>query len=209
MSAAISVFLTATILLFPAGAQAFALKAVHNPWFGQVLTDGTGLSLYVLDQDRDCIDECRLLWPPVPADAVPLAGPGIDAQLIGSVRGPSGVMQATYNGQPLHYFAEDFVAGDVNGQGFAEFGHTGSLVSPDGAALSDQTGEDCGCHSVASEHDAVARRDATQEPKLIRREQLLSSSRLNHLDLGFRALGRENDIALVVPSDEAQAGAGD
>ena len=44
-------------------------------------------------------------------------------------------MQATYNGWPLYYFAEDFVAGDINGHDFEEFGGEWYLVTPDGGAL--------------------------------------------------------------------------
>jgi predicted lipoprotein with Yx(FWY)xxD motif len=46
----------------------------------------------------------------------------VDAGLVGSFRRPDGKVQAMYNGWPLYSFADDYVAGDVNGHDFEEFG---------------------------------------------------------------------------------------
>ena len=125
---------------------AAALQVKDTRWFGPVLTDDDGLSVYVVEESPDCINECRVLWTPVPVVAVADADPALKPDLIGSIRDPSGVAQATYGGRPLFYFAEDFVAGDFNGQHFDEFGYFSYLIAPSGAVLDGADGDDCECH---------------------------------------------------------------
>ena len=109
---------------------------------GPYLTAG-GTSVYLFEEDRpegergrsvesDCLDRCLERWPPVTGDPVPDAGEGVDASLVGSFRRPDGKVQAMYNGWPLYYFADDYVAGDVNGHDFEEFGGEWYLMTPDG-----------------------------------------------------------------------------
>jgi len=77
-------------------------------------------------------------------------------------------VQATYNGRPLYYFAEDFNAGDTNGHQFEEFGGDWYLVTPTGREVggkiasggNSQGGENCGCYrnvaqAVVATHDSV------------------------------------------------------
>ena len=137
---------TSAVAFLSIASPAVALQATENPWFGRVLTDDVGVSVYVVEDDRDCIDECRLLWTPVPADAVAASDPDLEPQLIGSMRGPNGIFQTTYAGRPLFYFAEDFVPGDVNGHQFDEFGHVSYLIDPSGTVLDAAFGDECECH---------------------------------------------------------------
>lgn len=139
-------FFTACALIVAvghAGAQTRAgLKVVEHPKLGPYLTAG-GTSVYLFEEDRpegergrsvesDCLDRCLERWPPVTGDPVPDAGEGVDASLVGSFRRPDGKVQAMYNGWPLYYFADDYVAGDVNGHDFEEFGGEWYLMTPDG-----------------------------------------------------------------------------
>ncbi len=119
------------------------------------LTDTRGVAVYVLDGDGPCIAECALLWPAVPAGRVAVGGRG-SAALIDSRRLPDGTTQATYAGHSLHYFAEDTASGEINGQGFREFGHVGLLLSRAGrvigssiAGLNGDGDNACGCHGAS------------------------------------------------------------
>lgn len=137
--------LASALLLAPALAE--TLKVAEHPEFGRYLTDDSGMSLYLFEEDRrggdrgravetDCVtDECLSRWPTLGGSELPAASEGVDAALIGAFARPDGKMQATYNGWPLYYFAEDFVEGDVNGHDFEEFGGEWYLVTPEGGAL--------------------------------------------------------------------------
>jgi predicted lipoprotein with Yx(FWY)xxD motif len=142
---------------------------------GRHLTDGAGMSVYLFEKDRlaenhrgshtsGCLGDCLVLWPPVPAGTAAIAGNGVEAQLMGSIRRRDGVLQATYNGWPLYYFAEDFHPGDTNGHQFEEFGGEWYLITPTGRELGGQIasgiayqgGEECGCHDADPADVAVA-----------------------------------------------------
>ncbi|MEU9478910.1 SCO0930 family lipoprotein [Streptomyces sp. NPDC048191] len=103
-------------------APAGKLTVAANPDLGNVVTDGSGLTLYRFDKDTanppksNCDGNCATTWPPVPAgDAT--AGAGIDKSLLGEVTRADGTKQLTIGGWPAYRYAKDVNAGDVNGQG--------------------------------------------------------------------------------------------
>ena len=129
------------------------IKTMEHAEHGPYLVDGSGMSVYLFEEDRregdraravesDCIDDCLDRWPPVSADVPPGAAPQASAALLGSFKRPDGKMQATYNGWPLYYFAEDFVPGDINGHDFEEFAGEWYLLSPAGEAAGQESDED-------------------------------------------------------------------
>lgn len=112
--------------------------------FGRVLVVGSGdyagCSLYLLTSDQlhaltgapfACSDNANALktpcdsdlWPALLTKGAPIAGPGVDPRLLGSVRrtdfdfltGGSSVRQVTYAGYPLYRFFLDKSAGDTQG----------------------------------------------------------------------------------------------
>lgn len=92
-----------------------------NTEFGPVLTDGDGHSLYLLITDRrgdpTCIEECTGLWAPAEfAEGLEVAA-GIDAELVGSVTRPDGLVQLTFNDWPLYRYRGDAEPGDIEGHG--------------------------------------------------------------------------------------------
>lgn len=97
---------------------------VASTSLGEVLVDGAGMTLYMFDPDEQgpstCEDDCAAAWPPLVADGAPVAGDGVDSELLGTVERSDGSSQVTYDGWPLYYFAQDAAAGDVNGQGVNE-----------------------------------------------------------------------------------------
>lgn len=96
-----------------------SVVTVADSSLGTILVDGEGNTLYLFTPDGQgdsvCYDQCEAAWPPVSA-AID-AGDGVDAGLLASAPRRDGTQQATYNGWPLYYFANDAAPGDVNGQG--------------------------------------------------------------------------------------------
>ena len=116
-----------------AAPQAEALGLASTD-LGDILVDADGFALYLFVPDAQgpsvCYDDCAAAWPPVAKDVV--AGDGVDAALLGSVGRDDGSVQATYNGWPLYYFANDAAPGDTNGQGLNEVWY---VLSADGDAV--------------------------------------------------------------------------
>jgi predicted lipoprotein with Yx(FWY)xxD motif len=89
---------------------------------GEIIVDDAGNTLYLFVPDTQgastCYDECEANWPVV--GEVTDVGDGLDAALLGTTERTNGDVQATYNGWPLYYFANDAAAGDTNGQGVGD-----------------------------------------------------------------------------------------
>ena len=113
---------SATTTAAPAASQQ-ATVAVADSDLGEILTSGTGTTLYLFVPDDQgaptCTGACAQSWPPVfIEDAGDVtAGDGVDASLLGTVEHPDAGTQVTYNGWPLYLFAGDSEPGDTNGQG--------------------------------------------------------------------------------------------
>ncbi|MFG2883591.1 SCO0930 family lipoprotein [Streptomyces sp. NPDC048297] len=119
-------------------APAGELTVAANPDLGNVLTDGSGLTLYRFDKDTanpptsNCAGDCATTWPPVPAgDAT--AGAGIDKALLGEITRADGTKQLTVGGWPAYRYVKDVNSGDVNGQGV---GGTWFALAPNGKKAS-------------------------------------------------------------------------
>jgi predicted lipoprotein with Yx(FWY)xxD motif len=92
------------------------------PGLGRFVTvDGWTVYMYPPDRQRSvtCTQagDCRQAWPPlfVPTGHRVVAGPGVQADLIGTMPGDGGKV-VTYNHWPLYYYIGDRKAGQVNGQ---------------------------------------------------------------------------------------------
>jgi predicted lipoprotein with Yx(FWY)xxD motif len=99
----------------PAAAAAVALVGSD---LGDILVDGDGNTLYLFVSDAQgpsvCNDGCAQAWPPLIGEVA--AGEGVDSALLATAARDDGSEQATYNGWPLYYYANDAAAGDTNGQ---------------------------------------------------------------------------------------------
>ncbi len=118
------------------------VSSASTPGFGRVLVIGSGAysgcSLYLLTSDQlhafnatapyACSDQPNVkkkycdtqLWPALLTDSAPIAGPGVDPRLLGTVTrsdlpGLGTVQQVTYAGWPLYRFFRDINAGDTVG----------------------------------------------------------------------------------------------
>lgn len=139
--AAVAVSVTLAALL-ASGATALAggekLVAQHSASYGTYLSDDDGHAVYLFTADSKgkstCEGACAKAWPPMVTSGGPLAGPGVNANLLGTIpRG--GSMQVTYDGMPLYYFAGDKRAGSTAGQNIEHFGGAWYLITPSGEKI--------------------------------------------------------------------------
>ena len=117
------------------------VSAASTTSYGRVLVVGSGdyagCSLYLLTSDQlhalsgadfACSDNINVLntpcdsdlWPALLTTGAPIAGPGVNPTLLGTVTrtdlpGLPAVQQVTYAGQPLYRFFQDQAAGDTQG----------------------------------------------------------------------------------------------
>ena len=120
-----------------AAGEAYEVKVATSATFGMYLTGEDGKALYLFKNDSagksTCEGTCAANWPPFllqDGDTV-TAGAGVTGTLASFKRADGGT-QVTINGLPLYYFANDTVAGAVNGQGI---GGQWYLASPTGTAV--------------------------------------------------------------------------
>jgi predicted lipoprotein with Yx(FWY)xxD motif len=132
------------------------VSAASTPSYGRVLVIGSGdyagCSLYLLTSDQlhalngspfACSDNANPLkspcdsdlWPALLTEGAPIAGPGVNPRLLGTVTrtdfdfltGGSSVKQVTYAGYPLYRFFLDKTPGDTQGANLDD-----PVVSPPG-----------------------------------------------------------------------------
>ena len=93
------------------GAPKGATIVVAESDFGPMLFDSRNQAIYIFEKDgKDetvCYDECAEAWPPVYSDGEPVAGDGVDAELLGTIERRDGRHQVTYAGQPLYFYAHE------------------------------------------------------------------------------------------------------
>ncbi|MCA1807309.1 MAG: fasciclin domain-containing protein, partial [Actinobacteria bacterium] len=98
----------------------YDVQIIENDTYGNILTDGDGNTLYFFSLDADgssaCVGGCLDNWPLFYDENLYLSA-GLDPDDFDSIDRGDGVMQTTYKGWPLYFFANDNEAGDVNGEG--------------------------------------------------------------------------------------------
>jgi predicted lipoprotein with Yx(FWY)xxD motif len=118
-----------------------ATASTASTFFGRVLAVGSdaysGCSMYLLTSDQlhalsgaafACRDNANVLgqhcdtvlWPALLTNGAPIAGPGVNRRLLGTVTrtdllGTPSAQQVTYAGQPLYRFFLDEVPGETEG----------------------------------------------------------------------------------------------
>jgi predicted lipoprotein with Yx(FWY)xxD motif len=79
--------------------------------FGGMLFDSRRQAIYIFERDSRrktvCYGACAEAWPPVFTDGRPVAGRGVDPDLLGSIERRDGRRQVTYAGRPLYYYAHE------------------------------------------------------------------------------------------------------
>jgi predicted lipoprotein with Yx(FWY)xxD motif len=126
------------------------VKTAKNTDLGTVLVNSTGRTLYHFTSDThtkvNCTASCMAQWPPllIAAGAKPVAGPGISAAKLGTVKRADGGLQVTYNGMTLYRYAGDSKAGQANGEAVSgkwyAVSSAGKIVKPVATSSSSGTG---------------------------------------------------------------------
>jgi plastocyanin/predicted lipoprotein with Yx(FWY)xxD motif len=107
-------------------AQGVTVTASKNPDLGNILTDSHGKTLYLFLRDTPnvssaCYNRCATTWPPLLiTEGNPIAGNGVNGNLLGVLVRTDGTRQVLYNGWPLYYYATDANPGDTKGQGIGK-----------------------------------------------------------------------------------------
>ena len=113
------------------------VQAVTNRALGtKIIVDSGGFTLYHRTSEKkgsiSCTVTCRKSWPPllVVGSAKPVAGAGLSASKLRTVKRPDGGVQVTYNGYALYLYSGDKKAGQTTGQGVAGLWYA---ITPAGA----------------------------------------------------------------------------
>jgi predicted lipoprotein with Yx(FWY)xxD motif len=79
--------------------------------FGEMLFAADQQAIYIFERDRNgdsaCYGECAAAWPPVYTSGEPVAGKGVNPDLLGTTERRDGRLQVTYDGQPLYFYAHE------------------------------------------------------------------------------------------------------
>jgi predicted lipoprotein with Yx(FWY)xxD motif len=124
-------------------AAAYTISTASLPGLGTVLVNGEGRTLYLLTSEKGgkltCTDDngCTKVWPDteLPSGVTQaIAGTGVQASLLGTIKSTTGSLYVTYGGWPLYEYSGDPGPGKANGQGIVSFGGTWYAVTAAGAA---------------------------------------------------------------------------
>jgi len=118
------------------GASSGAARlTVRSSEYGKALFGPSGKVVYVFGADRGsvshCYGVCASAWPPLLTKARPVAGPGIDAKLLGTTKRRDGTLQVTYNRHPLYYYVSDRI-GKIMCQHARMHGGLWLIIKPNG-----------------------------------------------------------------------------
>jgi predicted lipoprotein with Yx(FWY)xxD motif len=95
---------------------------------GRILVTSSGFTLYRFSKDTVKKDTCVKVsgcaenWPPLKTKGTPVAGHGVKASLLGTIRLSSGAKQVTYAGHPLYTYAQASERGETVYIGAEQFG---------------------------------------------------------------------------------------
>lgn len=108
---------------------------VGDSEFGEMLFDSKKQAIYIFENDLKgetvCYDDCAEAWPPVYTKGEPVAGKGVKASLLGTVKRRDGRLQVAYAGKPLYYYAHEG-PGEVRCHNINLNGGLWWVVGPDG-----------------------------------------------------------------------------
>ena len=122
---------------------AFTITTASLRGVGTVLVNGNGQTLYLLSSEqggkltRTDDNGCTKVWPDTELPSgktAGIAGTGVQASLLSTVKSSDGKLYLTYNTFPLYTFTGDTRTGTAAGQGITSFGGTWAAITPAGVA---------------------------------------------------------------------------
>jgi predicted lipoprotein with Yx(FWY)xxD motif len=133
-----------------AGAQAapgtaHAAKAtklqVRSTSLGKILVNSAGFTVYRFTKDArnkdTCVTTsgCSEVWPPLTTSGRPIAGAGVKASLLSTIKLTGGRKQVTYAGHPLYLYKPATERGETSYVGVSSFGGTWDAVNAAGGLV--------------------------------------------------------------------------
>jgi len=124
-----------------ARASRVAKVELERTSLGKVLVDSSGFTLYRFTKDGHNSDtcakvkECLSVWPALTSSAKPLAGPGVKASLLATIKLSDGARQVTYAGHPLYLYADVSERAETYYVGAEQFGGTWDAVNVAGKTV--------------------------------------------------------------------------
>lgn len=118
-------------------AAATRITVNSHPFHGDILTDGEGLTLYLLTADNPnesvCTEDCAEAWPPLTVNSEDALEVSQDVTAtLGTTERDDGSLQVTADETPLYYFVQDEAPGDAMGQ---EINNVWFVLRPDASAV--------------------------------------------------------------------------
>jgi predicted lipoprotein with Yx(FWY)xxD motif len=102
--------------------SAAVVMVSQNATLGPILTNASGMTLYVFLNDQpdvsNCTGDCATAWPPLTVADGTVPAASADAMVtLGTVKRADGTLQVTVNHMPVYFWASDTKAGDATGFG--------------------------------------------------------------------------------------------
>lgn len=107
------------------GAEKITLEKFKG---GKILANAKGFTIYVFTRDKKNKDKCvtikgcKGIWPPVTTKGKPVAGPGVNQALLGTIKVTGVGEQVTYNGHALFTYSGDSGPHQTSYVNFSAFG---------------------------------------------------------------------------------------
>lgn len=96
------------------------VMVTNNPAFGEILTDGNGMTLYTYSKDTKdtstCYGTCAVNWPPLLVKNDPKIASDLIVSKFNVITRTDGGKQIAFKGMPLYYWIKDAKPGDATGQ---------------------------------------------------------------------------------------------
>ena len=115
---------------------------ISNTLAGQVLTDKAGYVLMMFPREENSlklcirIPSCMSDWPPVTTTGRPVAGPGLDVNLLGTEPYRGKLLAVTYAGWPLHTYRFAYSEqNSIMNIGIRQFGGQWDALGPAGELI--------------------------------------------------------------------------
>jgi predicted lipoprotein with Yx(FWY)xxD motif len=120
--------LIATAVMAAAALAAGPTVKLANTNAGKIIVNGKGFTVYAFSKDGHNKDvcmtkkHCLTTWPAVTTKTKPVAGPGLKAKLVGTIKLANGAKQVTYAGHPLYHYSFDSSRASTDYVGQPDFG---------------------------------------------------------------------------------------
>ena len=119
------------------GSSNATVATAKVPGYGVALSTGSGATVFLFTGKAGCTGACAKEWKPVVVTGKPVAGSGIKASLLSTVKLSDGSEQVTYGGHAL--YTHPGISATASA-GTAADGGIWYLVSPTGAAITKTNG---------------------------------------------------------------------